>query len=419
MHLLLLSLITCTLFTNFSNASRIKLRNKSKLHSSLRINANNQGKSIFSFTNNKNESQNENKETERTTIQVTDIDDLSKEIPLPTVELNTNDLNNNTEPLIPSAIKDDSDNLDEIKKLSEFNKEKSVVNLDSMSDLSNLNPENNDTKQIKQNTKIKQNNNNKKLNNDNKENKENKLNKENTLDKDQNNKEIKGEKDDKGIKSEKSSRQNKKNNREIKQEVKEKKQEHNERIQNLKNKKIINNEQKQQKELEKLKARKDNKKYKTKKNKAHNNEKKNKLENELKLTEREIFLNKQKERALSKKIKDSHIKVENISSKLNSLMDENQKINEHIRNENYLNTYNKKRMNNFIQKYQNKIKSLDNQLINDQKVIAKSKDADAKLSNVLNIFINQMRVLNKTVGSLKSEVAEIVNIIINHYLERI
>jgi len=100
-------------------------------------------------------------------------------------------------------------------------------------------------------------------------------------------------------------------------------------------------------------------------------------------------------------------------------MDENQKINEHIRNENYLNTYNKKRMNNFIQKYQNKIKSLDNQLINDQKVIAKSKDADAKLSNVLNIFINQMRVLNKTVGSLKSEVAEIVNIIINHYLERI
>jgi len=185
------------------------------------------------------------------------------------------------------------------------------------------------------------------------------------------------------------------------------------------------NEEKQKKELERLRAAKlaeDAKPYayEAKVEKVHDpivpiekiTKKEKQLKEKIKLTEQQIRDNKLHEIAISKKIRENHTKVADISNKIKSLLTENQKLSESIKNENSMNHSNKRKITNFIQKYQNKINQLDNKLIEDQKVITKSKSQEAKLRDVLKVFLNQFGELNKTVLSFKSELENMVIILL-------
>ena len=414
-----------------SNRNRNKLFTKtnSNLESLMKINENNREKSLFS--NSIAENQNS-----RSTISLSDLDSLSntsnlEQQGMPTVELSSKDIQ--SIPDIDESIKQSANqnneinensphlttiNMDEINKLSEINESidtaesnKSVINQSKTENLPKA-AQNNPLPEMKTieltdiNTKLQ---------------------------------EIKNDKTKKSEYAKKrearraaiAKKQEARREAQIKkvQQIKAEKKALAEKRSLEKKEKLQQEQQKrdleaQQKALESLKLAKqaeDAKPYAYEANVdnivdperpirlIHKNARA--LKKKIKITEKEILNHKKNDKLINKKVRENQEKVTQISSKIKELLNENQRLSKSLEVEGDLNSHNKKKITNFIQKYDSKIKLLDDKLTLDKEVITKGKEEESMLRTVLQKFLKQFVDLNKTVESFKDELNDMVLIL--------
>ena len=205
----------------------------------------------------------------------------------------------------------------------------------------------------------------------------------------------------------------------------EKEERENEEVERLKQEK----EEREKEEVERLKQEKlkeESKPYSFEANiatvkdpmrKIHKNEKE--LTNKIKYTEQEILNNKKQEEFISKKIKQNESSVNKISSEIKNLLAKNQRLSETIQKENNTNKVNKRKIVSFMQKYQGKIKQLDDKLKhNNQEISESTKNEESELKNVLKVFHKQFSELHSTVISFKGELDNMVYINYNFKQQR-